>query len=75
MEFVFGYLANARTIGIPRKVEEKIESKSRFKVILTDYKMLCEAHYYVLQNTTIANPYIYEHLSFVRTLYLTKAKN
>ena len=42
---------------------------------LIDYKTLCEAHYYVLQNTIVVDPYMHEHLSFVRTLYPTKAKN
>ncbi|KAL5581994.1 hypothetical protein UlMin_014436 [Ulmus minor] len=63
VEFCSEYLANVRTIGIPRGVEERIESRSGFKVILTNYKMLCEAHYYVLQNTTVVNPYMYEYLT------------
>lgn len=46
-------------------VKERIESRSGIKVILTNYKALCEAHYYVLQNTTVVNPYRYEHLSFI----------
>ena len=75
VEFCSKYLANARTIGSPRGVEERIKSRSGFKVIPTDYKTLCEAHYYVLQNTTVVDPYMYEHFSFVRTLHLTKAKN
>ena len=75
VEFCSKYLANARTIGIPRGVKERIESRSGFKVISTDYKTLCEAYYYVLQNTTVVDPYMYEHLSFIRTLYQTKAKN
>ena len=52
MEFCFEYLANARTIGIPRVVEERIEGRLEFKVIPIDYNTLCEAHYYILQNTT-----------------------
>ena len=75
LEFCSEYLANARTIGVPKGIEERIESRSGFKVILIDYKTLCEAHYYVLQNTTVVDPYMCEHLSFVRTLYPTKAKN
>ena len=75
VEFCSEYLANARTIGVPKGIEERMESRSGFKVILTDYKMLCEAQYYVLQNTTVVDPYMYEHLSFVQTLYPTKAKN
>ena len=75
VEFCSEYLENARIIGIPRGVEERIGSRLRFKVIPTDYKILCEAHYYVLQNTTVVDLYIHEHLSFVRTLYPTKAKN
>ncbi|KAL5563273.1 hypothetical protein UlMin_033020 [Ulmus minor] len=35
-----------------------IENRSRFKVIPIDYKTLCEAHYYVLQNTTVVDPYM-----------------
>ena len=68
VEFCSEYLANARTIGVPKGIEERIESRSGFKVILTDYKTLCETHYYVLQNTTVVDPYTYEHLSFVRTI-------
>ena len=75
VEFCSEYLANARTIGVPKGIEERIESRSGFKVIPIDYKTLCEAHYYVLQNTTVVDPYMCEHLSFVRTLYPTKAKN
>ena len=75
VEFCSKYLANARTIGIPSGVKERIESRLRFKVILTDYKTLCEAHYYVLQSTTVVDPYMYKHLSFVWTLKSTKAKN
>ncbi|KAL5582304.1 hypothetical protein UlMin_014746 [Ulmus minor] len=63
VEFCSEYLANARTIGIPRGVEEMIESRSGFKVIPIDYKKLCEAHYYVLQNTTVIDPCMYEHLT------------
>ena len=44
-------------------------------MIPTDYNTLCEAHYYVLQNTTVVDPYMCEHLSLVRTLYPMKAKN
>ena len=65
VEFCYEYLFNARTIGISRGVEEGIESRSGFKVIPTDYKTLCEAHYYVLQNTTVVDPYTYEHLTFI----------
>ena len=75
VEFCSEYLANARTIGVPKGIEERIESRSGFKVIPTDYKTLCEAHYYVLQNTTVVDPYMCEHLSFVRTLHPMKAKN
>ena len=75
VEFCSEYLANARTSGIPRGVEKRIESILGFKVILTYYKTMCEAHYYVLQNTTVFDPYMDEHLSFVRTFYPTKAKN
>ena len=75
VEFCSKYLANTQIIGIPRGVEERIESRSGFKVIPTDYKTLCEARYYVLQNTTVVDPYMYEHLSFVQTLNPTKAKN
>ena len=75
VEFCSEYLANARTIGVPKGIEERIESRSGFKVISTDYKTLCEAHYYVLQNTTVVDPYMCEHLSFVQTVYPTKAKN
>lgn len=71
MEFCSEYLANARTIGVPKG----IESRSGFKVTPTDYKTLCKAHYYVLQNTTIIDPYMCEYLSFVQTLYPMKAKN
>ncbi|KAL5583046.1 hypothetical protein UlMin_015488 [Ulmus minor] len=66
------------TVHLPKEIKfcgPRIESRSGFKVIPTDYKTLCEAHYYVLQNTTVVDPYICEHLSFVRTLYPTKAKN
>ncbi|KAL5550266.1 hypothetical protein UlMin_000442 [Ulmus minor] len=63
VEFCSEYLANARTIGIPKGIEERIKSRSGFKVIPTDYKMLCKAHYYVLQNTTVVDPYMYEHLT------------
>ncbi|KAL5564960.1 hypothetical protein UlMin_028124 [Ulmus minor] len=75
VEFCSEYLANARTIGIPKGIEERIESRKGFKVIPIDYKTLCEAHYYVLQNTTVVDPYMCEHLSFVRTLHPMKAKN
>ena len=75
IEFCFEYLANDRIIGIPMGVKERIESRSGFKVILTDYKTFCEAHYYVLRNTTIFYPYKHEQLSFIQILYLTKAKN
>ncbi|KAL5539689.1 hypothetical protein UlMin_042237 [Ulmus minor] len=75
VEFCSEYLANARTIGVPKGIEERIESRSGFKVIPIDYKTLCEAHYYVLQNTTVVDPYMCEHLSFVRTLHPMKAKN
>ncbi|KAL5558570.1 hypothetical protein UlMin_034781 [Ulmus minor] len=61
MEFCSEYLANARTIGVPKGIEERIESRSGFKVIPIDYKTLCEAHYYVLQNTTVVDPYMSEH--------------
>ena len=44
-------------------------------MIPTDYKMLCEAYYYVLHNTTDVDPYMHEHLSFIQTLYSTKTKN
>ena len=49
VEFCSEYLANARTIGIPRGVDERIESRLGFKVIPTDYKTLCEAHEHVLK--------------------------
>ena len=65
VEFCSEYLANARTIGIPRGVKERIKNRSGFKVISTDYKILCEAHYYVLQNTTVVDPYMCENLRFV----------
>ncbi|KAL5555691.1 hypothetical protein UlMin_037927 [Ulmus minor] len=58
VEFCSEYLANARTIGVPKGIEERIESRSGFKVIPIDYKTLCEAHYYVLQNTTVVDPYM-----------------
>lgn len=55
--FCSEYLANTQTIGILREVAERINIRSGFKVIPTDYKILCEAHYYVLQNTTVVDPY------------------
>ncbi|KAL5568473.1 hypothetical protein UlMin_025048 [Ulmus minor] len=58
VEFCSEYLANAQTIGVPKGIEERIESRSGFKVISIDYKTLCEAHYYVLQNTTVVDPYM-----------------
>ena len=58
-----------------RGVEERIKSRSGFKVILTDYKILCEAHYYILQNTIFVDPYMHEDLSFIRTIYSMKANN
>ncbi|KAL5578719.1 hypothetical protein UlMin_011161 [Ulmus minor] len=58
VEFCSEYLANARTIGVLKGIEKRIESRSGFKVIPIDYKTLCEAHYNVLQNTTVVDPYM-----------------
>ncbi|KAL5537494.1 hypothetical protein UlMin_045683 [Ulmus minor] len=45
VEFCSEYLANARTIGIPKGVEERIESRSGFKVIMTDYRTFVRTLY------------------------------
>ncbi|KAL5579871.1 hypothetical protein UlMin_012313 [Ulmus minor] len=65
VEFCSEYLANAQTIRVPKEIEERIESRSGFKVIPTDYKTLCEAHYYVLQNTTVVDPYMSKQVFYV----------
>ncbi|KAL5549480.1 hypothetical protein UlMin_004711 [Ulmus minor] len=45
VEFCSEYLANARTIGVPKGIEERIESRSGFKVIPTDYKTFVQTLY------------------------------
>ena len=46
VEFCSEYLESAPTIGIPKSLESR-----RFEVTPVEYKMLCKAHFYVLQNT------------------------
>ncbi|KAL5583082.1 hypothetical protein UlMin_015524 [Ulmus minor] len=45
VEFCSEYLANARTIRVPKGIEERIESRSGFKVIPTDYKTFVRTLY------------------------------
>ena len=54
-----------KQLGFQGGFEGRIESRPGFQVIPTDYKTLYEAHYYVLQNTTVVDPYMHEHLSFI----------
>ena len=46
----------------------------RFKVTPVEYKMLCEAHFYVLQNTPEVDCYKLEHLSYIQALQSSKAR-
>ena len=45
-----------------------------FKVTPVEYKMLCEAHFYVLQNTPEVDCYRLQHLSYLRALHSGKGK-
>ncbi|KAL5580207.1 hypothetical protein UlMin_012649 [Ulmus minor] len=62
VEFCSEYLESAQTIGIPKSLESRQNVRMGFKVTPVEYKMLCEAHFYVLQNTPkkieteLANP-------------------
>ena len=68
VEFCFEYLESAQTIGIPKSLESRQNVWMGFKVTPFEYKMLCEAHCYVLQNTPEVDHYRLQHLSYLRLL-------
>ncbi|KAL5563421.1 hypothetical protein UlMin_033168 [Ulmus minor] len=51
VEFFSEYLESTPMIGIPKSLEYRQNVGMGFKVTPVEYKMLCEAHFYVLQNT------------------------
>ena len=74
VEFCSEYLESAQTIGIPKSLESRQNVRMGFKVTPVEYKMLCEAHFYVLQNTPEVDCYRLEHLSYIRALQSLKAR-
>ncbi|KAL5551593.1 hypothetical protein UlMin_001769 [Ulmus minor] len=63
VEFCSEYLESTPTIGIPKSLESRQNVRMGFKVTPVEYKMLCEAHFYVLQNTPEVDCYRLEHLT------------
>lgn len=61
LEFCTQYLSNIDAIGIPNARNDECKGGKtlpRCYVATIDHKLLLQAHYYVLENTTIIKPYI-----------------
>lgn len=74
VQFCSEYLESAQTIGIPKSLECRQNVPMGFKVTPVEYKMLREAHFYVLQKTLKVDCYRLEHLSYIRALHSAKAR-
>ena len=61
IEFYIGYLSNVDAIGVPSitNVDHKVGAPiPRGHIIEVDSNFLLQTHHYVLENTTIIQPYI-----------------
>ncbi|KAL6345336.1 hypothetical protein AAG906_015819 [Vitis piasezkii] len=77
IEFCTEYLSNVEAIGIPstsnidQKVGASIFGGHTMKV---DSNLWLQAHHYVLENTTIIQPYVEDHMKWLKMKYPRQAK-
>ncbi|RVW70445.1 hypothetical protein CK203_058330 [Vitis vinifera] len=77
IEFCTEYLSNVEAIGIPstsnidQKVGASIFGGHTMKV---DSNLWLQAHHYVLENTTIIQPYVEDHMKWLKMKYPRQVK-
>ena len=74
IEFCSEQLESAQTMGYLKVWNLDKNVRMGLKVTPVEYKMLCEAHFYVLQNTLGVDYRRLEHLSYIQTLQSSKAR-
>ncbi|KAL6335840.1 hypothetical protein AAG906_040561 [Vitis piasezkii] len=69
IEFCTEYLSNVDAIGIPisANIDQKVGAPiPGGQVVTIDSNLWLHAHHYVLENTTIVQPYIEEHMEWLK---------
>ncbi|RVW94540.1 hypothetical protein CK203_030792 [Vitis vinifera] len=69
IEFCTEYLSNVDVIGIPisANIDQKVGAPiPGGQVVTIDSNLWLHAHHYVLENTTIVQPYIEEHMEWLK---------
>ncbi|XP_052297002.1 uncharacterized protein LOC127902216 [Citrus sinensis] len=76
IEFCIEYLSEVDAIGIPPKNYRSNVGLPLLGgcVVKIDRKLWVQAHRYVLKNTNEVQPYIIEHMEFLKKKYLAKSK-
>ncbi|KAL6347740.1 hypothetical protein AAG906_026269 [Vitis piasezkii] len=70
IEFCTEYLSNIDAIGIPisANIDQKVGAPiPGGQVVAVDSNLWLHAHHYVLENTTIVQPYIEEHMEWLKS--------
>ncbi|KAL6313128.1 hypothetical protein AAG906_019600 [Vitis piasezkii] len=78
LEFCTEYLSGMDAIGIPSSMKDEWKCGKPLlggrAITIHDYKLVEQAHHYVLQNTTIVQPFIDEHMKYLKTKYHRQSK-
>ncbi|KAL6337725.1 hypothetical protein AAG906_037319 [Vitis piasezkii] len=78
LEFCTEYLSGINAIGIPSSVKDEWKCGKPLlggrAITIHDYKLVEQAHHYVLQNTTIVQPFIDEHMKYLKTKHPRQSK-
>ena len=74
LKFYTEYLSGMDAIGIPSNMKDEWKCEKPLlgghAITIHDYKLVEQAHYYVLQNTTIVQPFIKCHICEYMSLKL-----
>ena len=77
IEFCNEYLSNVEVIGLPKrgctKVTDGIDKIGQI-VVTINKDLLCQVHRYVLNNTDEVQPYINDHMNYLRHINPTKLR-